>query len=97
MKQFRNELAGLDYLLGGVGLLALLTTFMPSLLAFSALVEVQALLLVLLLASCYALWWALHRFEALAERVIAVACVVLGLYLILGLLLTMRAIWVMKL
>ena len=96
MKQFRNELAGLDYLLGGVGLLALLTTLMPSLMAFSALVEVQALLLLLLLASCYALWWALHRFEALAERVIAVVCVVLGLYLILGLLLTLRAIWVMK-
>ena len=74
------------YLLGGLGVLAMLFLIVPGL-AFGAtgLQAKLALVLYLLLGMRW-LWWAVRRFTAVGERVAAVAGVVIGWFMAFSLL-----------
>ena len=91
MRQAKLKLDSLDYLLGGVGVLAMLTVAVPGVLMVPAL-QVRAMLGLPFGLGCYGLWWALHRYTEVTARVVAVACVLLGLYLLLGLAITVSSL-----
>ncbi|MCC3151790.1 hypothetical protein [Hymenobacter sp. BT770] len=67
------------YLLGGVALLGVLNVAIPVLWSMETSVF-RIVLMVLLLVVISALWWALYHFAGLAERVVAVASILLGAY-----------------
>ena len=91
MRQAKLKLDSLDYLLGGVGVLAMLTVAVPGVLMVPA-PQARAMLGLLFWLGCYGLWWALHRYTEATARVVAVACVLLGLYLLLGLAITVSSL-----
>ena len=84
MKQAKTKLQSLDYLLGGVGILAMLTVIVPSVLVVPT-SQAQIMLGLMFVAGCYGLWWALHHFAIVTEKVVAVVCVLVGVYLLFGL------------
>ena len=75
----------MGYLLGGLGLLAMATFVVPGLMVVPT-VAAQVGLVIALLVGVAALWWAIRRFTKLGERVVAVVGVVVGWYMLLGLL-----------
>lgn len=85
MKPLKIKFDTLDYLLGGVGLLVLLSFVIPGY-AVVPTTLARISLLVMLLAGGWALWWVLHRLVGVAERTIAVVCVLVGWFLLFGLL-----------
>ena len=84
MKADKIKLDSLDYLLGGVGLLGLLVFLAPACMVAPTMLARVSIVLLLLIGS-YGLWWTLHKYEGVAERVVGVVCVVVGVYLLLGL------------
>ena len=84
MKAAKIKLNSLDYLLGAVGLLGLLMLLVPACMVVPSMSARVSIVLLLLVGSC-GLWWVLHKFEGVSERVVGVICIVVGVYLLLGL------------
>ena len=89
--KLKLKLDSLDYLLGGVGVLAMLTVVVPGALMVPT-TQARAMLGLLFGLGCYGLWWALHRYTEVTAQVVAVGCVLLGLYLLLGLAVTVSSL-----
>ena len=95
MKAAKIKLNSLDYLLGGVGLLGLLMFLVPACMVVPNMLARVSIVLLLLVGSC-GLWWVLNKFEGVAERVVGVVCIVIGVYLLLGLFVMLDSLLMFK-
>lgn len=86
MNPAKPKLDAVAYLLGGVGLLAIST--LPLLVIGMNEVQPIGKLIIAFywVLGGLALWWAIHRFVNIGERLVAVIGIVIGWYMLLGLL-----------
>lgn len=86
MNPIKAKIDALGYLLAGVGLLAMLFLVVPVLMIDSIELGAKLGLVLYLLLGAWLLWWAVRRFIGVGERVVAVMGVVVGWYMLFGLL-----------
>ena len=85
MKLATTKVDALGYLLSGVGVLAMLCLAVPFMVVGHT-VWAKLIPVAFLLLGGLGLWWAVRRFQGVGERVAAVAGIVIGWYMLCGML-----------